>query len=156
VVEPGGVAGVTADLGYRSLALVLAGSVAASAAHPAAAAEEAGVGWGRSLIARPAGEEGPVDADEAIGRVTALLEEFGFEPERHGRADGEVEVRLHRCPFEQVAVAEPEVVCSVHRGLIRGALDALGATVEVRELLPFVTPDLCVAELHVREAAGGG
>jgi predicted ArsR family transcriptional regulator len=152
VVESGGVARVTAEHGYRSLAQVLAGSVAATAEHPAAAAEAAGAAWGRSLI-RPAGEGGSVDADEAIGRVTALLEEFGFEPERHDAADGEVEVRLHRCPFEQVAVAEPEVVCSVHRGLIRGALDALGAEVEVRDLLPFVTPDLCVAELHVREVA---
>ena len=64
---------------------------------------------------------------------------------------------MHRCPFHDLAEAHPEVVCPVHKGLISGALEALGSQLEVEGLDVFVRPDLCVARLAPRaevEAAG--
>lgn len=141
------VAGASAERGYRFLARVLAGQLAASAEDPAHEARDAGAAWGRYLVERPAPSE-QVDAAGAIERVLTLLRGFGFEPELAAGDDGP-EVLLHRCPFHQVAKEQAEVVCSIHLGLMRGALEELGADVGVRDLRPFVRPDLCVTELEI-------
>jgi predicted ArsR family transcriptional regulator len=164
VVEPGAVARVAAERGYRFLAHVLAGHLAGSAADPVAEATAAGVAWGRYLVERPAPFE-RVDAATALGRVVALLADFGFEPElagddRPAHQDGRdapdgreaTQVLLHRCPFAHVAREHPAIVCSIHLGLMRGALGELGGGLDVRELRPFVTPELCVAELEPARA----
>jgi predicted ArsR family transcriptional regulator len=56
---------------------------------------------------------------------------------------------MRPCPFGELAADHRSVVCPVHLGLMRGALDALGAPVEAASLEPFVRPDLCVAHLTV-------
>ena len=53
---------------------------------------------------------------------------------------------MHRCPFRDLAEEHGDVVCSVHLGLIRGAL-AVGAPVTATRLEPFVEPSLCRARL---------
>ena len=75
-----------------------------------------------------------------------LLAELGFEPEP---ADGRRtrEIRLRHCPFQNLAEQHGEVICSVHLGLMPGALTAMRAPVTVDRLDPFVEPDLCVAHL---------
>ena len=75
-----------------------------------------------------------------------LLAELGFEPEP---ADGRRtrEIRLRHCPFQNLAEQHGEVICSVHLGLMQGALTAMRAPVTVDRLDPFVEPDLCVARL---------
>ena len=126
---------------YRLLATILAGS-AAERDGGAAAAEEAGREWGRYLVRRPL-PLARVSEEEAVGEVVRLLDEQGFEPD----ADG-TEVRMHRCPFHDLAEQYPSVVCAVHRGLVSGALEELGSGLEVGELAVFVEPDLCVARLQ--------
>jgi predicted ArsR family transcriptional regulator len=124
---------------YRLLATILTGAVAESGGSTAA--ERAGRAWGRYLVARPLPlvEQSPANATAA---VVELLAEQGFAPEA---ADGEI--RIRRCPFHELAEAHPDVVCAVHRGLMRGAFDVLGADVDIDELDVFVEPDLCVARL---------
>ncbi|WP_235558406.1 helix-turn-helix domain-containing protein [Sphaerimonospora mesophila] len=77
--------------------------------------------------------------------IVALLDEAGFEPLPIG--DGS-RIELHRCPFHELAQADPEVVCGVHLGLMQGALAEMGAPPDAVHLHPFVRPDLCVATLH--------
>lgn len=146
-------AGVTAvttgdtSSGYRFLAQVLASHIAATAADPAQAAEHAGTAWGHTLVERPAPLT-TLTSDEAIERIVAMLAEFGFAPELD--ADGATpRLLLRRCPFLEVAEEHQAVVCSIHLGLMRGALDELGVDVVVRDLLPFVEPGLCVSHLEV-------
>ena len=57
------------------------------------------------------------------------------------------EIRLHQCPFLEVAQEHREVVCAVHLGLMRGMLDELDAPLEATRLDPFVEPDLCITRL---------
>jgi len=78
--------------------------------------------------------------------LVQLLAELGFEPEP---ADGPRtrEIRLRHCPFQNLAEQHGEVICSVHLGLMQGALSAMRAPVTVDRLDPFVEPDLCVAHL---------
>jgi predicted ArsR family transcriptional regulator len=92
-----------------------------------------------------------IPAADAIERLDLLMDEVGFAPETS--AGAETEVRLHHCPFLEAAQAEPEVVCALHRGLMEGALDELGSSVRVRDLRPFVTPQMCVARLRLTDPA---
>jgi predicted ArsR family transcriptional regulator len=132
--------------GYRFLATVLAAHIASRSGDPAAEGVAAGRDWGRWLVDRPAPST-QLDAATAVARVMRVLEHGGFDPEL--AADGSV-VRLHRCPFRRLAEAQSGVVCGVHLGILRGALDELDAPLEASRLEPFVRPDLCLVHLEQR------
>src|ERR1035437_7975499 len=130
---------------YRFLAEILASSMAAQVSHPREVAINAGREWGRYL------GEGPppftrVDADEATGRLVSAMEDIGFAPEAVTRGRRR-KVLLHRCPFREVAQEHPEVVCSIHLGLMNGLLAELDAPLEVNQLDPFVEPSQCAASV---------
>ena len=78
--------------------------------------------------------------------VTRLFSQLGFDPELIDE-EADPQIRLHACPFRDAARANPEVVCSVHLGLLRGTLTRLGGPPITARLLPFVEPDLCLAKL---------
>lgn len=141
--EPGGVRS------YRLLAEMLVGMVAETD-PTGAAAGAAGRAWGRHLVERAA-PSARVAPAEALDRVDRLMAEVGFAPETGTDGDA-ARVRLRHCPFLEVARERPEVVCRMHRGLIEGAVAELGAPLEVEELVPWATPDECVARLHVRDS----
>jgi predicted ArsR family transcriptional regulator len=126
---------------YRELARVLADELAQQP-EPVPGAIRAGERWGRQLAADV--PHTPDDAD-AAGRLIRLLDEAGFAPER--AADTADAIHLRRCPFASVATLRPDVVCSVHLGLMRGALRVLGSPLDAVALEPFVAPDLCIARL---------
>lgn len=139
------------DDGDGIMAMTLAAHLA-QGDDPAGQAELAGRRWGQSLVQR---DDAPVhrrtssgspDVGTAVQRIVDLFDEVGFEPQPQPRRDGTV-IELHRCPFLHVAQAHPEVACSVHLGLMRGALEALGAPVRADRLEPFVTPTRCRAHL---------
>ena len=127
---------------------------------PAGQAEQAGRRWGRALMERgraalagPPTSENDVEKNEALDvgtatdRIVALFDEIGFDPVARASGTGTV-IDLNRCPFEHLAQAHPEIACSVHLGLMRGALETLGAPVRAHRLEPFVTPTLCRAHLR--------
>jgi predicted ArsR family transcriptional regulator len=127
---------------YRLLASVLTAALARDA-DAADRAETAGWRWGRYLATRrPPFALLPDEA--AMAEVVRVLDEQGFAPE----ADG-CEIRLRKCPYLELAEQHPEVICSVHKGLIAGALDELGSELGT-DLEPFVEPTLCVARLVSR------
>jgi predicted ArsR family transcriptional regulator len=141
---------VTEDRGYRFLATVLASYVEASLTDPAGAAEQAGAAWGSFLVERP-GPFARLDDAEVLERLLALLGEFGFEPVLDDAPDGDPRVLLGRCPFHEVAREHQDVVCSVHLGLMRGALQELGGHVHAEDLTPWAQPDRCIAQLRLAE-----
>lgn len=135
--------------GYRFLAEVLAGYLQANLEDPAAAAEEAGRVWGRYMVDKPEPFARP-DATHVVEQVVTALAALGFAPDEHHEAD-RFEVRLHDCPFRELARARTDVVCSVHLGILRGMTEELGGSVVVDDLQPFVGPSLCVAHLSVSQ-----
>jgi len=126
---------------YRLLATIVTGALA-QVEGGAKRAEEAGRAWGRYLVDRPPPLT-QIDDDAAVQQIIDLLEEHGFRPES---VPGEI--RMHRCPFRDLAENTPSVVCGVHLGLISGALAELSSSVEVERLDAFVEPELCVARLR--------
>lgn len=118
--------------------------------------EEAGYRWAVDHVApgttederEPARTQGAWLAK--VGRVVDVLGEWGYFPEVRTRDRGRTaELLLPRCPFVALANIHPEVACGVHRGLLRGTLDALGEDAAV-SLQPFVGPDTCLAHLSTR------
>lgn len=155
---------------YAGLARALATGLVRSAPDPETAvraATEAGEAWGREL-ARGAGADGTAatepdggtrtdgtattapDGGTPAGRqVIGLLDELGFGTDvgTHAGAGARQhrpeEVRLTRCPLLQAAVEHPDVVCAVHLGIVRGALEEHGADPTGTELHPFSEPGAC-------------
>ena len=129
---------------FGLLAEMLTGLVA-TLDRPGPAAVDAGRQWGRQLVDRPPPTE-QVDAADAIARLNRVLDEIGFRPEVRRGSDG-TEMRLHHCPFREVAERHTDVVCALHLGLMQGALDELRAPLQAASLEPFVRPDLCIARI---------
>jgi predicted ArsR family transcriptional regulator len=144
---------------YRLLAEILVQSLAAGP-DPARRAAEAGSAWGRQLASRMrsgapnrpghGAETGRVRPEEPARRLVWLLDELGFAPHLRVTDEG-VQVDLRHCPFLELAQARAQVVCPVHLGLMRGAMDAWDAPVTVDRLEAFAQPDLCVAHLAAAE-----
>lgn len=124
---------------YAGLAAALAGSISRTSDSPRRDATLAGEQWGHEL-ARGRGAA-PLAAEIARDRVVELLDDLGFEPTRRATDPGEL--RLTRCPLLQAAHRHPEVVCAVHLGIIRGALEEYGADPTGTDLLAFAEPGAC-------------
>lgn len=132
---------------YRLLAEMLTGMITEGGAAPAATAVAAGEAWGRYLVRRPAPSE-RVDVADGARRLRTVLAEAGFAPEMDTEScDGEREVGLRQCPFLEIAEQHRELVCSLHLGLMRGALSAARAPLAVARFEPFAEPSRCVARL---------
>lgn len=113
---------------YRLLATMLAG-VVADDPDGETRAYEAGLRWGRDL-----------HAAEPEAGVADLLDRQGFAATACERC-----IEMRRCPFAALAEDAPQVICTLHRGIIDGALAE--TEVRVERLDPFVEPGLCVARL---------
>lgn len=163
---------------YAGLASALAAQIARTSPQPSADSLEAGRIWGQKLVCRspadvtvsPAGgatgchgpglstpkaSSGPnppkaPSAMSARRQVIDLLDELGFAPSPNARLGV---VKLRRCPLLEAAHQHPEVVCEVHLGVVRGALDELGCDPEKTEritLQPFSEPGACRLDLLPR------
>lgn len=139
--------------GYKLLAEVLAGYLAGSSSDPTADAERAGRAWG-AFLADQSEPLAKLSPNDMIERVMAMLGDLGFRPELDPRDRSGRRILLRHCPFHDVAERHPEIVCSVHLGLMRGALQELGANVQTESLEPFVEPSLCIANLSVDRTKG--
>ncbi|NJP45338.1 helix-turn-helix transcriptional regulator [Actinacidiphila epipremni] len=148
--------------GYLLLARLL---VAHLTAQPRTAAEAAGHAWGAQLAAPPAvpsggppaeppggPSESPAGPGEAARRLADVLAGIGFAPD----VESARRIRLRHCPFLELAEENGRVVCSVHLGLMRGALAAMGAPVTAARLEPFATADSCLAHLAPAGAPAEG
>lgn len=137
--------GTPKQTGYQVLATILATYWAETPAERAQRAERAGwaVAREQGFTPRPSPS---LTAEESVAQVSGLFAELGFEPEL-AREGQDLQIRLHACPFRAVAQQRPEVVCSMHLGLLRGALAELGAPATTSSLRPFVEPHLCVAHI---------
>lgn len=121
------------------------------------ALEESGREWARDHVGRVVAEvsqAGPATTPGAwlgkIGVVLDLLVGWGHAPElRTTPGAAETDILLRDCPFLALAKDQPHMVCGVHRGLLRGALDALGEESVELDLVPLVDRRTCRAHLTV-------
>ena len=136
-------------LDYIGLATALATQIALTSTDPRADALTAGEAWGRALI----DDSEVTTAVRARRCVVDLLDAWGFAPSADARCRT---VRLRRCPLLEAARAQPDVICTVHLGLVRGVLSSLGVEPGQPSLAPFAEEDACVLrfDAEVPRAAG--
>ena len=126
---------------YAGLAGALAAHISRTSSDPGADALAAGDTWGRSLVTDPSARS-PAHARR---QVVGLLARLGFDPSGDARG---AKVRLRRCPLLDVARAQPDIVCPLHLGLVRGALAELGGDPQRAHLRPFAEPGACLLQLN--------
>lgn len=122
---------------YALLADLLAESLVRSAPDAATLARAAGEQWGRSLAGS---YPSPGSSQEGSRRLLDSLEAMGCEPV--SAPDGRAIV-MHNCPFKDVADRHPDVVCSLHLGILRSVAAALGAPQGVERLEPRCEAGRC-------------
>jgi len=130
---------------YAGLATALASVIHRTSERPRDDAVAAGEGWGRDLARSTAGPQ--ASATAARRQVVALLDDLGFAPEADARSSV---VRLTRCPLLDAAHRYPDVVCGVHLGIVRAALEEYGTESDGADLFPFSEPGACRLELVSR------
>lgn len=143
-IEPGG---------FRVLAHLLAEAVATGAPDPGAL-RETGRRTGRARAAASEPADGRAPRASCLRRVLDELADLGFEPVvEDDSGAGATVVGFASCPFRELAALFPDLVCTLHRGLTEGIVEAVGSATGVEaELSGFATlvdPDPCRAELAV-------
>jgi predicted ArsR family transcriptional regulator len=139
-----------ADSPYRDLAGALIGHLARDTDDPHTAGVRAGRDWGRALAAPHTARRRDSTAPAVpLDGLVAVLDQLGFTPQIVERpALGTAVVALRSCPFLDLALANPDVVCGVHQGVIGGALGALGASAADASLEPFAAPGACLVRVR--------
>lgn len=106
-------------------------------------------------IGRELAPQGDCSAEE---KLHAVLVSLGFQPRRVVDGDG-LTYRLSNCPYREAVHANPEVICTLHRGITRGLLEELAPGTTLAGFVPR-DPNTagCLIALHgglAREAVRG-
>jgi predicted ArsR family transcriptional regulator len=136
---------------YRALAAALLDHLSGGGGDVREAAAQVGRGWGRHLAAADVAHEDPVES------VISVLDGLGFGPRRLPPDEGETaQVHLYTCPFLELVGQNPDAMCGLHLGVVRGILEHDGASGEPVVLEPFGAPAACVVRLPapVRPSTG--
>jgi predicted ArsR family transcriptional regulator len=129
---------------FPTFARVLLAAAAAAGVDGEEVAE-AGREQGRADAAGWRGDDGAADCLDAL-----LLEQtrLGFDPAVVVDG-GEATLAFAHCPFRTLAEAHPELVCSLHRGLVEGLVGAFGGAA-VEAFHPLVDRTPCQVEVRLR------
>jgi predicted ArsR family transcriptional regulator len=98
-------------------------------------------------IGRDLASEG--GAGSAEDKMHAALISLGFQPERAVDPAGQLTYRLGNCPYRDAVRENQPVVCTLHRGITRGLLDAIAPETKLAGFVPR-DPDTagCLIELR--------
>jgi predicted ArsR family transcriptional regulator len=123
---------------YGALARWLARAIPATPER-LAEVEATGREIGREL-ARAAG-----DPPATIGDLMAAL---GFQPEMSQPEPGRLICVLRNCPYRDSVHENQPLICGLHRGLVRGALDRVAPDAELDRFVPH-DPDRAGCEVEI-------
>ena len=149
--DEGLIVSATAHRGSRGRPPVVYRAVAAASESPAAERRiRLSVEHG-DLLRRVAPEldrttELGTDAVHQLDALYEHLEDAGFQPDLDDRS---LRVDLVPCPYQTDVDEDRQLVCQVHQQLILDLLRQVPGPVEVRDLLPFATPNRCTIHLQL-------
>lgn len=152
-IERGSLETVPNETSYRMLSQLLVESFRLDEHGNSLSPEEAGARWGRQHAFNgdtSRAEQPPAQTAGQwlgkIGQAVDLLHEWGYTPEVSTAEGGRgAMITLYECPFLELAHENTPVVCGIHRGLLRGVMEAIGEPDVTVGLQPFVTPTSCIA-----------
>jgi len=129
---------------FPTLARVLLQAAAAGGLSPedliAAGREQGAADHRRVSAARHDGTD-----DDVVDDLELELAALGFDPAR-ADDDEAVTIAFTHCPFRQLAEDHPDLVCSLHRGMVEGFV-ACGGGARVERFHPLVDRTPCQVDL---------
>ena len=128
-----------APAAYRVLAAALLEHLSKAGGDTREVAAQAGEGWGRQLAAAAREHTDPVDT------VVEVFDGLGFGPRRLPAEPGTI--HLHTCPFLELVGQNPDAMCGLHLGVVRGILRQRGGAGGGTVLEPFGAPAACVVRV---------
>lgn len=154
-VDPAAFGEPQSTTAYHVLTELLAATLEQSADGTVITPEQAGMRWMQAHLDAAPDDMVPADSPgrwlSKVGRMLDVLGRWGYVPDVTTSDGGRTaEVTLRDCPFIELARTNPAVVCGVHRGLLRGAMDRLGETDTNISLRAFVDATTCRARLTTR------
>ncbi len=132
------------------LATALLLRLAAEAGAGAEEARETGRDQGRVDGSRSLEREAQPCAQALVERLATL----GFDPAVVETEEG-VTVAFTHCPFRELAEANPDLVCGLHRGLVEGFVEAFGGDAEVGQFRSLVDRAPCEVDLRLAPEEAG-
>ncbi len=129
---------------FRLLATLLAAAAVEAGVEPEEAAAAAAPA-GRGLAAAAAAG---ADRPACAAALTRVLAELGFDPAVVAEGDL-VTIGFTHCPFAELAEANPELVCNLHRGLVEGFVEQMGGA-GVEHFATLADRDPCQVSLTSR------
>lgn len=130
---------VPASEDYAELAASLAWSLAENSDDPLGEAARTGRSWGAELCREHGVTPAPTES-EGRQHTVELLDRLGYRPIADESAD---RVDLTRCPLLQAAHEHPDIVCTVHLGIVGAILSSYGADPDRLSLEPFAGRGIC-------------
>ncbi len=131
---------------YADLASWLALSIPAERGE-LAQVEETGCRVGRELA-----PQGAADVNTGFGDVFAAL---GFSPDMEPRSEGGFRCVLGSCPYRDSVPMNPDVICTLHRGITRGLLEGLDPEARLERFEPQLPERSgCVVEVNAPSTGG--
>jgi predicted ArsR family transcriptional regulator len=114
---------------YDLAAELLAQAVEEGGKAPRDSVAEVGRRFGRSLGEQVASHlSGRPSRERRIAALAEVLDRYGYEPRREGRA-----VRLGNCPFHALSETHRELVCGMNLALLEGVVEGMqGSDLEAR------------------------
>lgn len=142
-IAPGAQPGGGPPRGYADVGRWLA-QIVSSGKTSQRAVEAAGRQIGRDLA--------PTDsAGSSEELMRASLVSLGFAPTHVVEPTGRLTYRLCNCPYRDVARENQHIVCTLHRGVTRGLLDAISPETRLTGFVPR-DPDTAGCLIEVRGA----
>lgn len=106
---------------------------------------------GRELAPRrPDGAE----PEDSLDELRAALTDLGFQPRIEAASGGRALCRLGRCPYAESVKENPELICTLHRGISEGLLERTNPQARVTAFLAR-DPDLAACAIEVEGTRGG-
>ncbi len=136
---------------FRMLARMLASAAARAGVEPDDAAE-VGREQGRADALARAPRAPRTPTPSCLDALVAELTDLGFDPAVAGAleaSDDVARVAFTHCPFRELAEAHPDLVCSLHRGMVEGFVDTVGGA-HVEEFHTLAHREPCQVELTHR------
>jgi len=98
----------------------------------------------------------PDAAAEPADSFAQTFSSLGFQPVVEARAGGGFTCKLCNCPYRASAGENPEVICTLHRGITVGVLERLDPAAELGRFVPN-DPDVagCLVEVERPGPAAG-
>lgn len=128
---------ISNDASFESLAQVMVKHFAAGLEDRSERAVDAGTAWGEQIKA----ELVAVDPTrEPLDRLVDGMAWLGYEPQLV--TDPETVLNLRPCPYASIANDDPDIVCQLHLGLLRGILGT-DQPWEVVSIEPWAEPTRC-------------